>query len=69
MPRCHDSGPDELDLDVRELISSPGGSVNFKRPEGTVVDVELAHYQIDFALRDLRSGDHREAARHAWTAY
>ena len=69
MPRCHDSGPDELDLDGRELISSSGGSVNFKRPKGTVVDVELAHYQIDFALRDLRTGDHREAARRASIAY
>jgi len=60
---------DELDLDGRELISSSGGSVNFKRPKGTVVDVELAHHHIDFALRDLRTGDHREAARRASIAY
>ncbi len=60
---------DELDLDGRELISSSGGSVNFKRPKGTIVDVELAHHHIEFALRDLRAGDQREAARRASIAY
>lgn len=60
---------DELDLDGRELISSSGGSVNFKRPKGTIVDVELAHHHIDFALRDLRAKDTREAARRASIAY
>src|SRR6056300_769876 len=59
----------ELDLDGRELISSSGGSVNFNRPKHTVVDVELAHHHIDFALRDLRAGDRREAARRASISY
>ena len=63
------SALNELELDGRELISSSSGSVNFNRPTGTVVDVELAHHHIDFALRDLRAGDHREAARRASIAY
>ena len=58
-----------LDLDGRELISSAAGSVNFNRPQDTVVDVELAHHHIDFALRDLRAGDRREAARRASISY
>ena len=58
-----------LDLDGRELISSSAGSVNFNRPKDTVVDVELAHHHIDFALRDLRAGETREAARRASISY
>ena len=58
-----------LDLDGRELISSAAGSVNFNRPQDTVVDVELAHHHIDFALRDLRAGETREAARRASISY
>ena len=63
------SALDELELDGRELISSSGGSVNFNRPTDTIVDVELAHHHIDFALRDLRAGDRREAARRASISY
>ena len=59
----------ELDLDGRELITSSAGSVNFNRPKDTVVDVELAHHHIDFALRDLRAGEMREAARRASISY
>ncbi len=59
----------KLDLDGRELISSSAGSVNFNRPKDTVVDVELAHHHIDFALRDLRAGETREAARRASISY
>ena len=63
------SALNELQLDGRELISSSAGSVNFNRPTETVVDVELAHHHIDFALRDLRAENHREAARRASVAY
>ena len=43
--------------------------MNFNRPQDTVVDVELAHHHIDFALRDLRAGETREAARRASISY
>jgi len=59
----------EIGLDGRALIVSNAGSVNFARPKGTEVDVELAHHHIDFALRDLRSGDVREAHRRATISY
>ena len=58
-----------IGLDGRALIVSNAGSVNFARPKGTEVDVELAHHHVDFALRDLRSGDVREAQRRATISY
>jgi DNA-binding SARP family transcriptional activator len=58
-----------IGLDGRALIVANAGSVNFVRPKGTEVDVELAHHHIDFALRDLRSGDVREAHRRATISY
>lgn len=58
-----------LGLDGRELITSSAGVVNFNRPSGTLVDVELAHQRIDLAARDLRNGELNDAARHAMVAY
>ncbi|MDA3016357.1 MAG: hypothetical protein O3A89_12420 [Actinomycetota bacterium] len=54
-----------IGLDGRALVISNAGGVNFARPKGTGADGELAHHLIDFAVRDLRSGDEREAHRRA----
>ncbi|MEY2960162.1 MAG: hypothetical protein RLZZ01_2730 [Actinomycetota bacterium] len=58
-----------LGFDSRDLIASTSGTVNFKRPKGTRVDIEMAHRDIDLAVRDVRSGDLREAARRAAVVY
>ena len=58
-----------LNLDGRDLITSSAGSVKFNRPSGTAVDFELAHHHIDFAQRDLREGNPKEAARRAAISY
>ena len=58
-----------LGLDVRELVTSSAGVVNFNRPSKTLVDVELANQRIDLAARDIRHGELNDAARHAMVAY